>query len=62
MYSSLDVELHDTDLIDEIGLLADLMVVAAESTGPLDTELVDATLGLFPAADVLRLPQQRLAG
>lgn len=60
--SSLDVELHDTDLIAEIGLLADLMVVASESPGPLDAEQVDAALGLFPAADVVRLPQQRLAG
>lgn len=59
--SSLDVELHDTDLIAEIGLLADLMVVASESPGRLDPEQVDAALGLFPA-DVVHLPRQRLAG
>lgn len=62
MHSSLDVELHDTDLIAEIGLLADLMVMASESPGPLDLEQVDAALGLFPAADVVSLPRQRLAG
>ena len=62
MHSSLDVELHDIDLITEIGLLADLMVVASESPDPLDPEEVDAALGLFPAADVVSLPHQRLAG
>jgi hypothetical protein len=62
MNSSLDVELHDIDLITEIGLLADLMVVASETPGPLDTDTVDTTLGLFPTAGVVSLPEQRLAG
>jgi hypothetical protein len=61
MYSALDVELHDTDLIAEIGLLADLMVVASETAGPLDPMIIDTTLGLFPGADVVQLPRQRLA-
>lgn len=62
MHSSLDVELHDTDLITEIGLLADLMVIASESPDPLDLEQVDAALGLFSDADVVNFPRQRLAG
>jgi hypothetical protein len=61
MYSALDVELHDTDLITEIGLLADLMVVASETSGPLDPMIIDTTLGLFSAAEVVQLPQQRMA-
>ena len=61
MYSALDVELHDADLITEIGLLADLMVVASETSGPIDPMTIDAALGLFPGADVVHLPQQRLA-
>lgn len=62
MTSSLDVDLHDTDLITEIGLLADLMVVASESSGRLDRQVIDETLGLWPAATVLQLPPQRMAG
>lgn len=56
--SSLDVELHDTDLIAEIGLLADLMVVASEAPGRLDDRSIDEALGLFHA-DVVQLPAQR---
>lgn len=62
MDSALDVDLHDNDLIAEIGLLADLMVLASESSGPMDAEAIDAALGLFPPAEVVRLPHQRAAG
>ena len=61
MTSSLDVDLNDTDLITEIGLLTDLMLLASESTGPLDRQAIDETLGLWPTADLVKLPQQRLA-
>lgn len=62
MNSSLDVDLQDNDLVSEIMLLADLMVAASESPEPLDLETIDETLGLWPAADVVTLPAQRVAG
>lgn len=60
MNSPLDVELHDNDLISEIGLLGDLMVAASEAVGRLDMESLDAALGLFPR-DAVAFPRQRLA-
>jgi hypothetical protein len=62
VHSSLDVDLQDNDLVSEIMLLADLMVAASESPEPLDLETIDETLGLWPAADVVTLPAQRVAG
>ncbi len=62
MHSSLDVDLQDDDLVAEIALLADLMVAASESSEPLDLRTIDETLGLWPPADVVRLPVQRAAG
>jgi hypothetical protein len=59
VYSSLDVDLQDQDLVTEIALLADLMVVASESAQRLDQDTIDETLGLWPTADVLHLPVQR---
>lgn len=61
-HSSLDVDLQDNDLVIEIALLADLMVAASESSEPLALETIDETLGLWPAADVVSLPTQRIAG
>lgn len=62
MHSSLDVDLQDNDLVIEISLLAELMVAASESPEPLDLRTIDETLGLWPVADVVRLPTQRFAG
>jgi hypothetical protein len=42
----LEVPLEDDRLVEEIGLLTDLIVVASDHDGPLDTEEVDALLGL----------------
>lgn len=60
MTSSLDVDLNDDELTTEIQLLAELMVRASESPSALDVTTIDATLGVSHA-DVLELPQQRLA-
>ena len=60
MTSALDVDLNDGDLITEIHLLADLMVIASESTGSLDTTTIDAALGVGVAEGV-DIPQQRVA-
>lgn len=39
-------ELNDADLLEEIGLTVELMVLAAETTGPLSQTAVDAVLGV----------------
>lgn len=49
MNDALDVNLHDTELRNEIQLVADLMVVASESCGPMDQRLIDQVLGVTPA-------------
>jgi hypothetical protein len=59
MRSVLDVELEDTEQIDEIALLAELMVLASESVESLDLPTIDATLGVPALAG---LPEQRRAG
>lgn len=41
-----DQELNDQDLLEEIGLTGELMVLAAESSGPLSQSDVDAVLGV----------------
>jgi hypothetical protein len=56
MSNLLDTELHDSEQIDEIELLTELMVLASETQGTLDLPTIDATLGLDG------LPQQRRAG
>jgi hypothetical protein len=43
---SLDVSLEDTALLDEVGLLADLIVAAQDAEGPLDDKDIDRVLGL----------------
>jgi len=42
----LDVSLEDTALLDEVGLLAELIVAAQDSEGPLDDDDIDRVLGL----------------
>lgn len=39
-------ELQDRDLLEEIGLTGELMVLAAETSGPLPQEAIDAVLGV----------------
>lgn len=48
MMSSFDVDLNDDELNDEIQLLAELMVIASESSTALDPRVVDETLGVHP--------------
>jgi len=43
---ALDVELHDPELIAEIGLVAELIVVASESIRPLEQRAIDRVLGI----------------
>ena len=50
MMSSFDVDLNDDELNDEIQLLAELMVIASESSAALDPRIVDETLGVHPEA------------
>lgn len=45
----LNVELHDTEQMTEIGLVADLMVVASASIRPLEQCAIDVVLGVQPA-------------
>lgn len=41
-----DQDLNDADLLEEIGLTGDLMVLAAETSGPLTQAEVDRVLGV----------------
>lgn len=41
-----DQELNDADLLEEIGLTGELMVLAAETSGPLAQDAIDAVLGV----------------
>ena len=41
-----EVELEDSELLDEVGLTAGLMVAANQSEGPLSREEIDRLLGL----------------
>jgi hypothetical protein len=46
MTESQGEDLQDVDLLEEIGLTGELMVLAAESSGPLSQTDVDAVLGV----------------
>jgi hypothetical protein len=59
MRSVFDVDLEDAEQVDEIQLLAELMVLASEAAGALDLSTIDATLGLD--RPVVQLPEQRRA-
>ena len=59
MQSVFDVDLEDAEQVDEIQLLAELMVLASEATGALDLSTIDATLGLD--RPLVNLPEQRRA-
>lgn len=41
-----DIELEDTELLDEVDLTASLIVAANQSDGPLSAEEIDRLLGL----------------
>lgn len=41
-----DPDLQDADLLEEIGLTGELMVLAAETSGPLSEAEVDRALGV----------------
>jgi hypothetical protein len=41
-----EVELEDSELLDEVGLTTSLMVAANQSEGPLSSEEIDRLLGL----------------
>jgi hypothetical protein len=41
-----DANLNDAELLEEIGLTGELMVLAAETSGPLSQVAVDAVLGV----------------
>ena len=45
-YDVLDVSLDDADLLEEVGLSADLMIAAAHSDEPLTQDQIDQLLGL----------------
>ena len=45
MNDALDLDLNDADLSDEIRLVAELMVAAAQSPSPLSQTEIDAVLG-----------------
>ena len=50
MNDALDLDLQDVDLIDEIHLVADLMVAAAQSPHCLSQDEVDAILRATPTS------------
>lgn len=57
MINALAAELRDTEQLDEILLLGELMVLASECMGSLDLRTIDATLGV----EQRPLPGQRQA-
>jgi hypothetical protein len=50
MTDALDLDLQDVELNDEIHLIADLMVAAAQSPHPLSQDEIDAILGAGPTS------------
>lgn len=50
-----EFELHDRQLMAEIRLVADLMIAAGESAGPLDQATIDELLGEQPEVAVAPL-------
>jgi hypothetical protein len=58
MNDALDVDLQDAELIAEIQLIADLMVVASESSGAVSQRVLDETLGVEYAVKQ-GFPEQR---
>ena len=48
MTDAMDTALHDNDLLDEIELTSELIILATESTGPVDQRRIDAILRVEP--------------
>ncbi len=47
----LDVSLEDTDLLEEVELVSQLIVAAGDAAGPLPADQIDALLGVVPPDD-----------
>jgi hypothetical protein len=45
MRDQFDTDLHDRDMLDEIGLCTSLIIAASESPRPLSQESIDRLLG-----------------
>jgi hypothetical protein len=58
MGNALDVELQDEETGEEIRLVTELMVVAAQTSGDLEQDVIDDALGVHP--ERRRLPTQRI--
>ena len=48
MTDAMDTALHDDDLLDEIELTSELIILATETTGPVDQRRIDAVLRVDP--------------
>ncbi|MDP9444094.1 MAG: hypothetical protein M3P83_06995 [Actinomycetota bacterium] len=46
MNDRLDVQMHDSDVLDEIEMTSDLMIAASEAAGPLSQDQIDLILGI----------------
>jgi hypothetical protein len=46
MNDELDVHVHDEDALDEIEMMANLMIATSEASGPLPQQQVDEILGV----------------
>lgn len=46
MNDMLDVQMHDTEVLDEIEMTSNLMIAASEADGPLPQQRIDDILGL----------------
>ncbi len=46
MNDQLDVTVHDTEVLDEIEMMTNLIIATSESDGPLTQALIDTILGL----------------
>lgn len=47
MNDRLDVQMHDSDVLDEIEMTSNLMIAASEADGPLSQDRIDRILGLI---------------
>lgn len=46
MNDQLDVTIHDTEVLDEIEMMTNLIIATSESDGPLTQVRIDAILGV----------------
>ena len=46
MNDQLDVSVHDSEVLDEIEMMTNLIIATSESDGPLSQPRIDAILGL----------------